>query len=194
MIYTESEQKEHIREIQYYLYSISSFNSMIPEVIPDGFYNQQTQDAVLAFQKYYNIPQSGEVDKLTWDTIVAVYKGYFINTPEMVDVYPSVDFVIRPGQDRHLIYTLQVMLSAAAQQFSNLPDVPVTGEYDKATSDAVKRIQYLSLLPVTGEVDKFTWNFVVKLFNYIQQKKAVAAPVVQRNRPGDSTERIPTAF
>ena len=71
-MYTAQQKKDHIREIQTYLHFIARTDGSIPVVIPDGIYGDETTAAVTAFQRLYNLPQTGEVDKGTWDRIVLV--------------------------------------------------------------------------------------------------------------------------
>ena len=56
MAYTNAQKKQHIYELQTYLYAISLFNDKIPQVIPDGVYDSETSIAVRAFQREYGLP------------------------------------------------------------------------------------------------------------------------------------------
>ena len=48
MAYTEQDRRNHIRELQQYLYSLSFLDETLPRVIPDGIYGRQTALAVRA--------------------------------------------------------------------------------------------------------------------------------------------------
>ena len=39
-----------------------------------------------------------------------------------------------------------------------------SGVYDEATSEAVGDLQYRNLLPVTGNMDKSTWNALARAY------------------------------
>lgn len=199
MIFTDEQKKEYIREIQYYLFSIASYNEAIPKLIPDGIYNESTRKAVIAFQAFYQLPQTGEIDKKTWDTIVAVYKDIFVYIPESINIFPSIDYVVEPGCthpycDKHLVSTIQLMLIAISEKFDEIPMPGINGVYDAPTIESVKKIQELSLNPVTGKTDKYTWNAIVKLFNYIQQKKAVPINAPRNNNFDDNFKIVPAAI
>ena len=56
---------------------------------------------------------------------------------------------------------LQQMLSVITESNPNLPRVTVTGTYDQATEDAIRRIQEQYGIPVTGQTGAITWNAVV---------------------------------
>lgn len=62
-----------VRMIQEQLNTISDTYTAIPKVAANGEFNQQTADAVKAFQKIFNMPESGIVDFPTWYRISGIY-------------------------------------------------------------------------------------------------------------------------
>jgi peptidoglycan hydrolase-like protein with peptidoglycan-binding domain len=63
----------NVRMIQEQLNAISDSYSAIPKVAVNGQYNQQTADAVRAFQEIFNLPATGIVDFPTWYRISGIY-------------------------------------------------------------------------------------------------------------------------
>jgi hypothetical protein len=63
----------NVRMIQEQLNRISDTYFAIPKVAVNGQYNQQTSDAVRAFQQTFDLPVSGVVDFATWYKISAIY-------------------------------------------------------------------------------------------------------------------------
>lgn len=63
----------NVRTIQDQLNTISNTYSAIPKVAVTGQYNQQTADAVKAFQQTFDLPQTGVVDLPTWYRISGLY-------------------------------------------------------------------------------------------------------------------------
>ncbi len=63
----------NVRMIQEQLNQISDTYTAIPKVAVNGQYNQQTSDAVKAFQQTFDLPQTGIVDFATWYRISAIY-------------------------------------------------------------------------------------------------------------------------
>jgi len=63
----------NVRMIQEQLNRISDTYTMIPKVAVTGQYNQQTADAVSAFQKIFDLPANGIVDFPTWYKISGIY-------------------------------------------------------------------------------------------------------------------------
>lgn len=63
----------NVRMIQEQLNRISDTYSAVPKVAVNGQYNQQTADAVKAFQQTFDLPATGIVDFATWYKISAIY-------------------------------------------------------------------------------------------------------------------------
>jgi hypothetical protein len=63
----------NVRTIQEQLNKISEVYTAIPKVAVDGVYGTQTAEAVRAFQRIFNLPVTGVVDKATWYRISGIY-------------------------------------------------------------------------------------------------------------------------
>lgn len=68
-----------VSAIQYMLNEILTFYGDLFEVTTDGYYGEQTADAVRLFQGYASLPQTGTVDLDTWNRISGVYNELFRN-------------------------------------------------------------------------------------------------------------------
>lgn len=167
MPYTEEQKRSHIREIQGYLYQLARQDERIPLVIPDGIYGPETVAAVRGFQQTASLPVTGEVDRRTWDAIVAAYRA-LRQEALPIEVYPSTTYIIREGDDGTLVYMVQVMLNALADRYIDLSSVPVSGKYDAMTTKAVREMQERADLPTTGIVDQSTWNSIVMGVNTLK--------------------------
>ena len=66
---------EKIRHLQYMLSILSEFIPQIPPLQIDGIYGPLTTDAVLAAQRFFGLPQTGQVDDRTWDEIYDQFSG-----------------------------------------------------------------------------------------------------------------------
>lgn len=62
-----------VRQLQEQLDAIATVYSSIPRVTPDGVYGPATQQAVMAFQSIFGLPQTGVVDFRTWYRISHIY-------------------------------------------------------------------------------------------------------------------------
>ncbi|MEG2074442.1 MAG: peptidoglycan-binding protein [Angelakisella sp.] len=65
-----------VRDLQTYLSSIRGLYSSIPPLKVTGYFGDQTEAAVRAFQKLFNIPVSGTVGPATWVKLAAEYDRY----------------------------------------------------------------------------------------------------------------------
>lgn len=64
---------DNVRMIQEQLNAIGEAYSQIPRLAVNGQYNEQTADAVRAFQRIFNMPVTGIVDFSTWYRISGIY-------------------------------------------------------------------------------------------------------------------------
>ena len=65
----------YVQELQYMLSVISSFIPNIPPLTQSGTYDTATRDAVVAFQRYAGLGQTGAVGAQTWDAIYDQFAG-----------------------------------------------------------------------------------------------------------------------
>ena len=66
---------EQVRHLQYMLSVLADFIPGIPNLTVDGIYGNATRSAVLAAQRRFNLPETGIVDRETWDEIYDQYSG-----------------------------------------------------------------------------------------------------------------------
>lgn len=163
MAYTDQQKRSHIRELQTMLYAISCENPAIPRITPDGIYGESTANAVRAFQQYYGLRVTGEVNSATWRKVAEVYQTLEKTTPAALEAFPAVrQSVILPGTHNFTVLIIQAILHALSEQYDDIPDCPLSGTFDSETIRAVQPFQKLCGLPVTGNVDCQTWNMLVQ--------------------------------
>ncbi len=66
---------EQVRFLQNMLATLSAYIPGIPNVTVDGIYGQNTRNAVLAAQRRFQLPETGVVDRQTWDEIYDQFTG-----------------------------------------------------------------------------------------------------------------------
>ncbi len=161
MGFSETQKKEHINELQRYLHDISYYDPNIPRILPDGIYGAETADAVRAFQRQYGLSDSGETNPATWLAIVDVYRSFVETLAQSLDVFPrDVGRIISIGDTGLPVLVIQSILLTLEQEYPDLPDVAITGEYDLRTQAAVREFQKITGLPQTGDVNRVTWNML----------------------------------
>ena len=159
----------YTRELQQYLRRISQETEDIPLIAIDGVYGPETRDAVAAFQEVYGLPVTGNIDRRTWE---AIYEEFLriteSNAPaERIDAFDDSNPRLTIGSRGKAVAILQLMLDTIALRYINIDRVPPGEMYDERTSTAVGQFQRLARLPVTGETDKRTWNAIVRHFNQL---------------------------
>lgn len=167
MAYTNAQMRQHIYELQTYLYAISMIDKNIPQVIPSGVYGQDTTAAVKAFQHEYGLNATGNTDPATWNKIVHVYRNEVNSAPVPYNAFPSATAVIHKGDSGQIVYILQAMLDNIGRSFDNSPNVEVCGKYNSSTADAIKLFQKRVGLAQTGTVNSATWNMLVHCCEHI---------------------------
>ncbi|PZH06821.1 hypothetical protein C1I97_18070 [Streptomyces sp. NTH33] len=101
------------------------------EVKADGFFGDETQDAVMDFQRRHTLPSDGKVGKDTWPALVRT---------------------VGPGADGHAVLALQELLHN-----TGLGGTEVSGEFTAATAEDLRFFQSRHGLRPTGRADVDTW-------------------------------------
>lgn len=153
----------NVRNLQYFLAVVGEFYDTVPQIEITGVYDQPTENAVLAFQQTYGLPQDGIVGINTWQDLYRAYRGILASTNSLeggVMLYPGV--VLRQGTQGEAVETLQEYLSYLSETYPEIPDVPVTGVFGNQTQASVEAFQQLFGLPVTGVVGPAVWNSIAE--------------------------------
>ena len=64
-----------VEHLQYMLSVLSAYIQQIPPIAIDGIFGPRTQEAVVAAQRLFGLPETGVVDRETWDEIYDQYSG-----------------------------------------------------------------------------------------------------------------------
>ena len=154
-----------IRSLQTMLRHISEADSRILPLIPDGFYGRNTYASVRSFQQAYGLPDTGEVDPITWDAIVAVHNKILPErfSPITAPVWPSAQ-AVAPGETNYHIFLVQAMLAVLADFFPAVQSPTLTGILDPVTEAGLRWVQTAGGLPVTGALNTATWHYLNGLY------------------------------
>lgn len=158
-----------VRTIQYYLNFIGQFNdSLSIGLTEDGIFGAATEQAVLAFQRYYGLTADGIVGRNTWNAVIDVYRGILQSLPAEYTgltylLYPG--YYIMRGASGKIVEQLQVFLRTIAQNDSSVPSVTVDGVFGSETQRAVIAVQNRYDLEPDGVVGPITWNAIITLYN-----------------------------
>ena len=148
-----------VRELQYYLYLMHTYNPSLPSVNIDGNFGAATEAAVRAFQRSAGLTSDGVVGRATWENLYAQANilrqaGPVVTVNRMA--YPGAPLEVGSEGPAVLYYT--VLLTRIAYYY-NAVSSPGTGSvYTHQTAAGTRSLQHLLGLPETGEVDADTWE------------------------------------
>lgn len=143
------EQGAKVTHLQYMLSVISQFNPAVQQPPVSGVFADTTEQAVMTFQRAYDLPETGTVDRQTWDRIYAQFAG--------IETTVFGDTALFPFTRPPMAVTeadLQEQLIAAAAAFPQLPAPQKTGRMDEATQTSLSVFQRLTGSPATGTADE----------------------------------------
>lgn len=162
---------DEVRQIQIRLNRISDNYPSIPKIaLPDGVFSFDTEDAVRRFQEVFSLTPDGIVGKDTWYRIQFIYNAVK-RLNELTSEGISLDEVsdqfeesLRPGSTGSEVVNIQYLLAYLAQFYNTVPPISLDGIYGEATTAAVSAFQRTFDLPVTGEVDLATWDALYRTY------------------------------
>ncbi len=172
MSYTEKEKRRHILSLQSMLRTISFADEDMPRLIPDGTYSEETAEAVRIFQRMHDLPETGETDLRTWQTIKKESEkaAVFHSDPTMINPFGTALTVWDRGAESPNIAILQAMLVTVSSLYPNLTPPAVSGKYCPETAEAVRCFQTVCGLPADGRTDIFTWDRLAGFYNSVSCK------------------------
>ncbi len=136
----------------------------IPRITADGIFGQQTENAVRAFQRIFNLTEDGIVGKSSWYQMVRLYVGVTrlaeleSEGQRFVGISWQAPANLQSGSSGQSVRQLQYMLNVVSQFVNSIPTVAVDGIFGGATQSAVRAFQRFAGLPVDGIVGPATWN------------------------------------
>ncbi len=161
---SEGNRGEKVFILQYFLSVLAEFYNNIPFIAITGTFGNDTKNAVIAFQKSQNLPQTGIVNDVTWNEIYRDFRGIVTTviepgaTPKTF--IPFAGTTLQVGSSGEEVTTLQQYLNNISSVYENISPVAVTGEFNQATMNSVMQYQKEFGLKVTGTVDRTTWNSI----------------------------------
>ena len=166
---------EYVQALQEYLNEISLVYPEITPITPTGNFGSNTRSAVLAFQREFDLPETGSVDRATWDSITRTFAEIRTGAMPAFGQYPGyelsegqIDRVrgIEPNTDNLMgrpVYSIQQMLRIINAE-KDLPGIP-DGIYGTQTTERVKTYQRENNLPETGNVNSETFSSIRDSYN-----------------------------
>ena len=153
-----------VRELQFYLYLMSAYESSIPAIGIDGQFGASTEAAVRAYQRFARLTVDGIVGRTTWNSLYD--KASTLRTSGPVVTlkrlpYPGTPLTVGSSGSAVLYYSL--LLQRIAYYFDSVESPPLSDRYTDETAASTRSAQALLDLPETGVADAETWTAVEAL-------------------------------
>ena len=153
-----------VRELQFYLYLLSAYESSIPAVSIDGRFGSATEAAVRAYQRFAGLTVDGVVGRTTWNSLYGRASQLRSSGPVVTLKrlpYPGAPLTVGSSGKAVLYYNL--LLQRIAYYFSSVEAPPLADRYTDETATATRSAQQLLGLEQTGIADADTWTAVEAL-------------------------------
>lgn len=154
-----------VQQIQIRLNRISKNYPSIPKIYPiDGVFGEETENAVRAYQKAFDLQEDGLVGKETWYSIQRTYNAVKrlndlvsegLSREEVSSLFNSF---LEEGDSGPEVYELQYLLNLVAEYNNEIPTISLDGSFGAATKSAVEAFQRIFGLEITGEVNIQDWD------------------------------------
>ena len=175
VILKRGDRGNDVTTLQYILSYIGLFYENIsPIAYIDGIFGSVTEDAVKQFQREFGLAADGIVGSATWSKLYETFDGIFdtviIQTPEQS--YPGTPLSF--GDRSEAVRLIQEYLGVIRENYPGIPEVPVTGEFDSETADAVRPFQTRFGLTSDGIVGTMTWTRIIEVYNFITRREGTS--------------------
>ena len=169
-----------VRELQFYLYLLSAYESSIPAIAIDGQFGASTEAAVRAYQRFAGLTVDGIVGRTTWNSLYDKASTLRASGPVVTLKrlpYPGTPLTVGSSGSAVLYYSL--LLQRIAYYFTSVVSPPLSDQYTDETAAATRSAQELLNLHETGIADAETWTAVEAL----SLQLAAHAPNPDRDTP-----------
>lgn len=166
---SEGSTGEGVLTIQYYLSYIALFVPSVIEAAMDGSYGPATTNAVRSFQRTYGLPETGIVDRQTWDRMENVY----FEIVSEIDyeffggrILPFPGRILREGIEGNDVRVLQEYLNYISESYPDIPRVNVDGVFGPSTAEQVRQFKTIFDIPGTPDrVNAPAWNAIASIYD-----------------------------
>ncbi len=164
--------------VQYYLSYISLFVPSVVEAALDGSYGAGTENAVKSFQRTYGLPETGIVDRVTFDRMESVYNSFVSQISFNYDlgrVLPFPGRIIGEGAEGNDVRVIQEYLNYISNTYPEIPKTNPDGVYGPSTAEQIRAFKRVFDLP--GEsvrVNAPLWNAIANVYDDLYTGNTVA--------------------
>ena len=158
--------------LQTYLRQLSYHDNDIPPIVIDGIFEEQTSEALKAFQRKYDLAPTGVADRRTWNLLREKFlESIEENTlAESLFIFPARPdgFYYKMGDTGYGVGIIQLILDTL-DAYYDFGEIEINERFDDQTYRAVRKFQEKNGIVPTGNVDKKTWNLLAEQMNYMHR-------------------------
>jgi peptidoglycan hydrolase-like protein with peptidoglycan-binding domain len=144
---------------------ISANYHAIPVLSPvDNLYDENMVLAVKAFQRIFDLPETGIIDKATWFKMGEIHASV-VRLAELSargvlvgDVVEDITEVEEGVQVLPRVQMVQFFLNVLSAYYDSVPAVDIDGIFGPQTKSGIIAFQKTMNLPATGLIDEQTWT------------------------------------
>ncbi len=155
--------------LQYYLSYVALFVQSVVSAGFDGVFGPITANSVRSFQKTYGLPETGVVDRPTWERLESVYQSFI----DEIDyefysgrILPFPGRVLRVGVEGNDVRVLQEYLNYISNTYPEIPKVNVDGVFGERTAAQVRAFK--EIFGLTGNPERVSasaWNAITNVYD-----------------------------
>ncbi len=160
-----------VQLLQIRLNRISKNYPAIPKIfLTDGVFGPETEDAVIEFQRVFNLTPDGIVGPATWYRVLSIFNAVKrLNeiTSEglrLEEVSSKFSETLSEGMSGRDVLAFQYYLAYIGEFVESIPSIPVDGVFGPATRVALEAFQRTYGLPVTGILTRPTWDKIYNVY------------------------------
>lgn len=159
---------------QIQLNRISRNYPAIPKIdTVDGVFGASTEAAVRTFQRVFNLTEDGIIGRETWYRIAFLYNSVKRLAEldsegiALEEIRKQYSELLQQGDTGDEVRVIQYFLAVIGNFYDTVPLIPVTGNFDEATANAVRAFQRTVGLPEDGIVGQQTWEEIYRAYRGI---------------------------
>lgn len=161
-MYALNDKTAAIVEIQRFLYLLSNTsNPEIPRVAIDGIWGEETEAAVIEFQKISGNEVSGKVDYQTFEALYDAYSAAKSELYELDFLITTQGLPLSKNMMNDDVLLLHLMILEIQKTYDYLTEVDRTTYFSENTEKAVMELQEIFGMEQSGRVDALMYERLV---------------------------------
>ena len=160
---------EAVRTLETQLNRIRRNYPAIPAISNvDTTFTAETQAAVRAFQRIFNLTPDGIVGPATWNKIAYIYAAVLrlaqLGSEDIPLPGERPSNLLRQGSTGSEVRLAQYLLRVISVYYQQVPPIEVDGIFGPATENAVRAFQRMQGLSADGIIGPLTWEALYDVF------------------------------